>query len=58
LHAMLFGLAYGRPVVTIESGYGKLDSYIDTFLGEESLLHRVGTFDQLSEALDLIGSSQ
>ena len=58
LHAMLFGLAYGRPVVTIESGYGKLDSYIDTFLYEEPLLHRVGTFDQLSEALDLIGSSQ
>jgi exopolysaccharide biosynthesis predicted pyruvyltransferase EpsI len=58
LHAMLFGLAYGRPVVAVDSGYGKLDSYIDTFLDEEPLLHRIGTFDQLPEALDNIGSPQ
>lgn len=58
LHAMLFGLAYGRPVVVIESGYGKLDSYIDTFLKEEPLLHRLSSFDQLSATLEKIGSSQ
>ncbi len=58
LHAMLFGLAYGRPVVVIDSGYGKLDSYIDTFLNEEPLLHHLSSFDQLSATLEKIGSSQ
>lgn len=58
LHAMLFGLAYGRPVVVIDSGYGKLDSYIDTFLNEEPLLHHLSSFDQLATVLKKIGSSQ
>lgn len=58
LHAMLFGLAYGRTVVVIDHGYGKLDSYIDTFLNEEPLLHRLSSFDQLSATLEKIGSSQ
>ena len=58
LHAMLFGLTYGRPVVAIDSGYGKLDSYIDTFLNEEPLLHHLSSFDQLSATLEKIGSSQ
>lgn len=58
LHAMLIGLAYGRSVVAVDSGYGKLDSYIDTFLNEEPLLHHLSSFDQLSAVLEKIGSSQ
>ena len=58
LHAMLFGLAYGRTVVVIDNGYGKLDSYIDTFLDEEPLLHRLSSFDQLSAVLKKLGCSR
>jgi pyruvyl transferase EpsO len=58
LHAMLFGLAYGRSVVVVDGGYGKLDSYIDAILGDEPLLHHLSSFDQLSAVLEKIGSSQ
>lgn len=58
LHAMLFGLAHGRTVIAFDSGYGKLDSYIDTFLSEEPLLHHLSDFDQLPAVLEEIESSQ
>jgi exopolysaccharide biosynthesis predicted pyruvyltransferase EpsI len=37
---MILALVVGRPVIALETGYGKIDSYADTFLRDEPLLHR------------------
>lgn len=58
LHAVPFGLAHGRSTIAVDGGYGKLDSYIDTFFNEEPLLHPLSSFDQLSAVLEKTGSSQ
>lgn len=54
LHGMLFGLAFGRPVIAIESGYGKLSNYAETFLGGNRRLHLLHSFDEVASVLELI----
>lgn len=51
LHGMLLALALGRRVVAIDTGYGKIDTYIDSFLVDEPLLHRVARPEDVDEVL-------
>lgn len=51
LHGMLLALAAGRPTIAIETGYGKIASYADTFLRDEPLLRLLSDPRDVDDAL-------